>query len=72
LAVLTGENPKAFVDRGGLCTMEAEAAAVAIRRVRDEAYPLIFKLSAATCRAARSASVFWHDSVKTWGALNKH
>jgi hypothetical protein len=39
-----GENPKAFVDRGGLSRLEAEAAEAAIRRVREAAYPLIFKL----------------------------
>jgi hypothetical protein len=39
-----GENPKAFVDRGGLSHLETQAAEVAIRRVREAAYPLIFKL----------------------------
>lgn len=39
-----GENPKAFVDRGGLRHLEAEAAEIAIRRVREAAYPLIFRL----------------------------
>jgi len=39
-----GENPKAFVERGGLSRLETEAAEVAIRRVRESAYPLIFKL----------------------------
>jgi hypothetical protein len=39
-----GENPKAFVDRGGLSRLENEAVEVAIRRVREAAYPLIFKL----------------------------
>jgi hypothetical protein len=39
-----GEDPKAFVDRGGLRRLETEAAAAAIRRVREAAYPLIFKL----------------------------
>jgi hypothetical protein len=39
-----GENPKAFVDRGGLRRLEIEAAEAAIRRVRQVAYPLIFKL----------------------------
>src|SRR5262245_42983384 len=39
-----GENPKAFVDRGGLRRLETEAADAAIRRVRKAAYPLIFKL----------------------------
>ena len=39
-----GENPKAFVDRGGLRRLETEAAEVAIRSVREAAYPLIFKL----------------------------
>ncbi len=39
-----GENAKAFVDRGGLSRLETEAAEVAIRRVREAAYPLIFKL----------------------------
>jgi len=39
-----GEDPKAFVDRGGLRHLEIEAADTAIRRVREAAYPLIFKL----------------------------
>ena len=39
-----GEDPKAFVDRGGLSRLETDAAEVAIRRVREAAYPLIFKL----------------------------
>lgn len=39
-----GENPKAFVGRGGLRRLGAEAAEAAIRRVREAAYPLIFKL----------------------------
>ena len=39
-----GDNPKAFIDRGGLSRVETEAAEVAIRRVREAAYPLIFKL----------------------------
>jgi hypothetical protein len=39
-----GDNPKAFVDRGGLRRLETEAAEIAIRRVREAAYPLIFKL----------------------------
>jgi hypothetical protein len=39
-----GEDPKAFVDAGGLRRLEAEAADTAIRRVREAAYPLIFKL----------------------------
>jgi hypothetical protein len=39
-----GENPKAFVDGGGLRRLENEAPEVAIRRVREAAYPLIFTL----------------------------
>ena len=39
-----GEDPKEFVDRGGLRLLETEAADAAIRRVREAAYPLIFKL----------------------------
>ena len=39
-----GEDPKAFVDRGGLRRLETEAAHAAIRKVREAAYPLIFKL----------------------------
>jgi hypothetical protein len=39
-----GEDPKTFVDRGGLRRLETEAAEAAIRRVREAAYPLIFKL----------------------------
>ena len=33
-----------FVDRGGLRRLETEAADAAIRRVREAAYPLIFRL----------------------------
>jgi hypothetical protein len=39
-----GEDPKVFVDNGGLRRLETEAADAAIRRVREAAYPLIFKL----------------------------
>jgi hypothetical protein len=39
-----GDDPKAFVDRGGLRRLEAEAAEAAIRRLREAAYPLVFKL----------------------------
>jgi hypothetical protein len=39
-----GEDPQGFVDRGGLRQLEKEAADAAIRRVREAAYPLIFKL----------------------------
>jgi hypothetical protein len=39
-----GEDPKAFVDRGGLRRLETEAARAAVKRVREAAYPLIFKL----------------------------
>ena len=39
-----GDDAEAFVDRGGLRRLEAEAADAAIRRLREAAYPLIFKL----------------------------
>ena len=39
-----GEDPKEFVDRGGLRLLETKAAGATIRRVREAAYPLIFKL----------------------------
>jgi len=39
-----GEDPKAFVDRGGLRHLETEAAREAVKRVREATYPLIFKL----------------------------
>jgi hypothetical protein len=39
-----GDDPQAFVDGGGLRRLETEAADAAIRRVREAAYPLIFKL----------------------------
>jgi hypothetical protein len=38
-----GEDPKAFVDRGGLPRLETEAADAAIRRAREAAYLLIFR-----------------------------
>jgi hypothetical protein len=42
--VPVGEDAEAFVGRGGLRQLEKEAAGTAIRRVREAAYPLIFKL----------------------------
>ena len=39
-----GEDPKMFVDRGGLRSLETEAADAAIKRVREAAYPLVFRL----------------------------
>ena len=36
-----GEDPKVFVDSGGLRRLKSEAA---VRRIREAAYPLIFKL----------------------------
>ena len=39
-----GDDPEAFVDRGGLRQLETEAAEIAIRRVREAAYPIIFAL----------------------------
>ena len=39
-----GDDPKNFVDRGGLRRLENEAAEAAIRSVREAAYPLILKL----------------------------
>ena len=39
-----GGDPKEFVDRGGLRLLETKAAGATIRRVREAAYPLIFKL----------------------------
>jgi hypothetical protein len=38
------EDAQAFVDRGGLRQLEKEAAEAAITRVREAAYPLIFRL----------------------------
>jgi hypothetical protein len=38
-----GEDPSAFVHRGGL-RLENEAASIAIARIRQAAYPLIFNL----------------------------
>jgi hypothetical protein len=39
-----GDDPKKFVDRGGLRHLENQAAEAAIKSVRDAAYPLILKL----------------------------
>lgn len=39
-----GDNPKKFVDRGGVRRLENEAAEAAIKRVRQAAYPLVLKL----------------------------
>jgi hypothetical protein len=39
-----GEDARAFVHRGGLRRLENEAANVAIARIRQAAYPLIFNL----------------------------
>src|SRR5437667_6213691 len=63
-----GEDPKAFVDRGGLRRLETEAADAAIRRVREAAYALIFKLLAAKCLAARAQTGF--DSARRIDGLH--
>lgn len=39
-----GQDPSAFVHRGGLRRLENEAANIAIARIRQAAYPLIFNL----------------------------
>jgi hypothetical protein len=52
-----GEDPQAFVDRGGLRRLESEAAATAIRKVREAAYPLIFKLFGAEMPSGRERKV---------------
>ena len=39
-----GDDPKKFVDRGGLRRLESEAAEAAIKSVREAAYPVILKL----------------------------
>jgi hypothetical protein len=52
-----GEDPQAFVDRGGLRRLETEAAAIAIKRVREAAYPLIFKLFGAEMPSGRERKV---------------
>jgi hypothetical protein len=66
-----GENPKAFVDRGGLSRLETEATEVAIRRVHEAAYPLIFKLFGSKMLTESSAKLFWLGLVKTWLALKR-
>ena len=38
------DDPKKFVDRGGLRRLENEAAEAAIKSVRQAAYPLVLKL----------------------------
>jgi hypothetical protein len=52
-----GEDPQAFVDGGGLRRLETEAAAAAIKRVREAAYPLIFKLFGAEMPSGRERKV---------------
>ena len=52
-----GEDPQAFVDRGGLRRLETEAAAAAIKRVREAAYPLIFKLFGAEMPSGKERKV---------------
>jgi hypothetical protein len=52
-----GEDPHSFVDRGGLRRLETEAAAAAIKRVREAAYPLIFKLFGAEMPGGRERKV---------------
>ena len=52
-----GEDPHSFVDRGGLRRLETEAAAAAIKRVREAAYPLIFKLFGAEMPSGRGRKV---------------
>jgi hypothetical protein len=61
-----GESPQAFVDRGGLSRLENQAAEAAIRRVREAAYPLIFKLFGSEMPGGNSAKLFWLGSVKIW------
>ena len=56
-----GEDPKAFVDRGGLRRLETEAADAAIRRVREAAYRSSLSCLAQKCLAAKSANGFWLD-----------
>ena len=53
---LVGDDPKTFVDRGGLRRLEMEAADAAIRRVREAAYPLIFKLVVRLGNASRQTA----------------
>ena len=52
-----GEDPQAFVDGGGLRRLETEAAAAAIKRVREAAYPLIFKLFGAEMPSGKERKV---------------
>ena len=52
-----GEDPHSFVDRGGLRRLETEAAAAAIKRVREAAYPLIFKLFGAEMPSGKERKV---------------
>jgi hypothetical protein len=65
-----GDNPKKFVDRGGVRRLEHEAAEAAIKRVRQAAYPLVL-CSASKCLSAKTAKSFWLVSVKTWLALKR-
>ena len=68
-----GEDPQAFVDRGGLRRLETEAAATAIRKVREAAYPLIFKLFGAEMPSGRERKLvltrLGHDLARIEKAL---
>lgn len=67
-----GEDPKAFVDRGGLRRLETEAADAAIRRVREAAYPLIFKLFGSEMpRGKERKRVLARLNAKTWPASKR-
>jgi hypothetical protein len=61
-----GEDPKTFVDRGGLRRLEAEAADEAIRRIREAAYPLIFKLFGSEMPHGKERKLVLAGWVKTW------
>jgi len=65
-----GEDPKAFVERGGLSRLETEASETAVRRV-GRPIRLSLNCLAPSCRAASNVKLFWLALVKTWLALKR-
>jgi hypothetical protein len=64
-----GEDPKAFVERGGLECLEDEAASAAIERVRRAAYPLVFNLFGSDMASRQNAQSCFE---KAWSRSSLH
>jgi hypothetical protein len=53
-----------------LARLETEASETAVRRVREAAYPLIFKFGSEMARG-KQRKIIWLGLVKTWLALKR-